>query len=62
MKWTEWRRSENVEDYRDPNKPVPPDDPTDLTSFYESINEMIKITNSTLADDAGGEDIEKDKN
>ena len=60
LKWLDWRRSEKVDDYRDPNKPVEPDD---LTDFYTSINEMIQITNSDLANDLGGQDIEvpKDK-
>ncbi len=50
MKWDQFRRSEKVEDFRDPDKPVPPDD---LTEFYQSINEMLKITNSDLAKDLG---------
>lgn len=54
MKSGKFRRSRNVEDFRDPVKPVPPVDPTE---FSESINDMPKITNSTLADDLGGGDI-----
>lgn len=34
MKWEGFRRSENVEDYRDPNKPVPKED-----TF--TINEIV---------------------
>ena len=56
MKYDEWRRSTRVGDYRDPNKPVEKDD---LTAFYESIANMIRITNSDLAKDAGGNDIGK---
>jgi hypothetical protein len=29
----------------------------DLTEFYQSINEMLKITNSELAKDLGAGDI-----
>lgn len=54
MRWAGWRRSDAVEDYRDPNKPL---NETDLTDYYNSINEQLKITNSTLADDAGAKDI-----
>lgn len=43
-----------MDDFRDTVKPVPPDD---LSDFQTSINEQLKITNSTLADDAGAKDI-----
>ena len=52
MKWFNWRRSENVEDYRDPDKPVSNTDTPRL-----SINEVIELTNSQLAKDAGNEDV-----
>jgi len=60
MKWENWRRSEKVEDYRDPNKPVATED--DLSEFYNSINEMIKITNSDIAKDLGNpeDDVKKE--
>ena len=58
MKTEKFRRSNKVEDYRDINKPVAPDD---LSDFYESINEMLKITNSQPANDLGANDIIKRK-
>ena len=58
MKWMFWRRSENVEDYTDPQKPV---EPVDLTEFNMSINEMIKITNSDQAKELGADDIIENK-
>jgi len=54
MKYDSFRRSTGVEDYRDPDKPL---DKDDLTGFHQSINEMIRITNSTLAKDAGADDV-----
>ncbi len=54
MKSDKFRRSRNVEDYRDPIKPVLP---PELDEFATSIVEQQKITNSTLADDLGGGDI-----
>lgn len=54
MKSDKFRRSENVEDYRDPNKPVK-DEPGEGTS----INEIIKLTGSDLAHDLGTEDVKK---
>ena len=54
MKSNKFRRSQNIEDYRDPTKPVLP---PDLNEFADSIVNMQKITNSTLADEAGGNDI-----
>lgn len=54
MRWSDWRRSDQVEDYRDPAKPI---EQPDLSEFYQSINEQLKITNSTLAKDAGGDSI-----
>lgn len=54
MRFDKFHRSENVEDFRDPNKPVEKlvAPAADLT-----INEMIKLTDSQLAEDAGSKDI-----
>ena len=52
--WDNFRRSENVEDYRDADKPV---EKPDLSEFYQSINEMLKISGSELAKDLGAGDI-----
>lgn len=57
MKTDNFRRSDNVEDYRDPKKPID----HSLDMFFEAISAMLKLTNSTLAKDAGSDDIEKDK-
>lgn len=57
MKTDKFRRSPNVEDYRDPLKPVQP--PDNLGDFYQSINDMLKITNSEPAKDLGINDIKK---
>jgi hypothetical protein len=54
MKYSSFRRSTAIEDYRDPERPVEKDD---LSGFFQSLNEMRKITNSTIADDLGGDDI-----
>ena len=54
MRWFNWRRSKNVEDYRDINKPVENKPDPQL-----SINEVIELTNSQLAKDAGNEDVKK---
>lgn len=56
MDWDKWRRSTSVEDYRDTKKPLDPAG-ADLAAFYESINEMIRITNSDLAKDAGSTSV-----
>lgn len=48
MKWQNFRRSENVEDYTDPNKPV-----ADDWRDGESINERLKLYNSELAKEFG---------
>lgn len=48
MKWEQFRRSENVEDYRDPLKPV-----ENKPDNFESITEHLALTNSQLAKDAG---------
>ena len=58
MKTEKFRRSNKIEDYRDHNQPGPGIDPID-PEFAQSINEMIKITNSTLAADLGAGDIKK---
>ena len=55
MRWLNWRRSKNVEDFTDPEKPVENKPDPQL-----SINEVIELTNSQLARDAGGKDT-KDK-
>ena len=52
MKWDEFRRSENVEDYTDPNKPVP-----QKIEVQETIREHLALVNSELAKDAGSNDI-----
>lgn len=49
MKYDQFRRSDNVEDYRDPNKPVV--DTVDVT--WITISEQLKITNSDIAKDLG---------
>ena len=54
MKWKDWPRSENIEDYRDPDKPVSQADTPQL-----SINEVIELTNSQLARDVGAKDVKK---
>lgn len=56
MKTDKFRRSKNVEDYRDQNRPVKK---PDLSDFYQSINDMLKITNSEPAKDLGINDIKK---
>lgn len=53
MKTDNFRRSDNVEDYRDPNKPI--DKRTDFV--FEAISEIIKLANSTLAKEAGSDDV-----
>ena len=54
MKWDKFRRSESVEDYRDPQKPVMPTEPD-----FESINEILKVNNSELAKDIGADDVKR---
>ena len=58
MKTEKFRRSNKIEDYRDHNQPGPGIDLID-PEFAQSINEMIKITNSTLAADLSATDIKK---
>ena len=53
MKWQNWRRSENVEDYTDPNKPV--NNP--IAACVITIAEVCKLIASALAKDAGRDDI-----
>ena len=57
MRWLDWRRSKNVEDYTDPDKPVAP---VDLADGAVSINEKLRMTNSDLARDAGSDDVLKE--
>lgn len=56
MKWDQFRRSDNVEDYRDPNKSIAP---KDQLVEGQSINERMAIAHSMLAHDAGADDIAK---
>lgn len=53
MKTDRFRRSTNVDDFRDPAKAVE----RDLKAYYDSLTDQIKITNSPLAADLGGGDI-----
>lgn len=55
MKYDKFRRSDNVEDYRDPNKPVDPAAPAEGAS----IKDVLNLTGSQLAKDAGSQDVEK---
>ena len=52
MKWDEFRRSDNIEDFTDPSNPKigPLETPGQVT-------EIIKLRESQLAKDAGSEDI-----
>lgn len=52
MKWEQFRKSENVEDFTDINKPV-----ENKLEAYTSIKETINLSNSELAKDAGSENI-----
>lgn len=52
MKWDEFRRSENIEDFTDINKPV-----ENKMEAHETINERLELVNSKLAKDAGGDDL-----
>lgn len=52
MKWWKFRRSQKVEDYRDPNRPVKPAEESDSDNSF-SINERIEVTNSDLAKELG---------
>jgi len=38
MRWQFWRRSTNVEDYRDPNKPLRPED--EKRVVFRTLNEL----------------------
>lgn len=48
MKWQEFRRSVNVEDYTDPNRPV-----SNQIVPMLSINDMLQLTGSPLAHKLG---------
>lgn len=52
MRWGHFRRSENVEDYRNPVKPV-----ENRPSWFMTLMEMLGLTKSKLAHDAGSDDI-----
>lgn len=52
MRWADFRRSANVEDYRDSAKPV-----ENRPSFFMTLMEMLGLTKSKLAHDAGSDDI-----
>ncbi len=54
MRWDKFRRSDNVEDYRDPMKPVKACIVAGL-----SLLEMIWLTSSKLAKDAGADDVKR---
>ena len=56
MKWRQFRRSENVEDYTDIDKPVRGGPWADV---FMSIAEMLKLAKSSLAKDAGADDVKK---
>lgn len=56
MKWDGFRRSDNVEDFTDINKPV-----SNKREAHETINERLALTNSDLAREAGSENINKGK-
>ena len=56
MKWRQFRRSENVEDYTDIDKPVRGGPWADV---FMSIAEMLKLAKSSLAKDAGADDIKR---
>lgn len=52
MKTDKFRPSENIEDYRDPTKPV-----VNKREAHESIKERLKLIDSQLAKDLGIKDI-----
>ncbi len=47
MLWKRFRRSKNVEDYRDPNKPLAKSD--ELAAVPRTLKELRDDTNSQLA-------------
>ena len=54
MRYDDFRRSGNIEDYRDPKKPV--------KNFFDAcitIAETLGLINSRIAKDAGVDDIDK---
>lgn len=59
MKWDKFRRSENVEDFTDPAKPVRVFDIA--ASAFMTLAEMMKLRKSTIAHDAGADDVDKGK-
>lgn len=56
MKFDKFRRSTNVEDLTDPNKPV---DPASNKSEVDPLGEQISRLSSQLAIDAGRDDVKK---
>lgn len=52
MRWSGFRRSENVEDYRDMEKPV-----DNRPWWFQKISEMLSLVRSSLARDAGADDV-----
>lgn len=56
MKTDKFRRSTNVEDLRDPNKPV---DPNSNLPEPDTISDLINRATSDLAKDAGADDLTK---
>jgi len=59
MKFDKFRRSDNVEDFRDPDKPVVMS--PDTAAYPITINDALKLTGSDLAKEAGAGDITKRK-
>lgn len=53
MKWDNWRRSDNVEDYRDPNRPVSSADPI----LGVSVMQQIALSNSSMAQALGSTEV-----
>jgi hypothetical protein len=57
VRWKDWRRSKEVEDFTDPAKPVKPEDV--MARPVTTLAEASKLINSDLAKEAGSEDIKK---
>ena len=51
MRWQFWRRSTNVVDYRDPNKPLRPEDEKPV--IFRTLKELNEDTHGPLAVAAG---------
>lgn len=54
MRYDDFRRSENIEDYRDPKKPV-----KNFLDACFTIAEALGLMGSRLAKDAGVDDVNK---